>query len=493
VDVVARAIRNLVGVRRRDVFSPADRRGEGADRKKKAKASTAFGSGHWGTLDDAKQAGLMTRRGVMLGTLNGYYLTDASETHVALFGETGVGKDTAHVLPTIVMDDEASDEASMVISDPKDVTRRQTEDYRAQVSDIVVFAPFSDESVDINVLDTIDDFRSLQAVTRSLMAPTEMVKETAVSLHFRDLAATLLGAGILHVIDTSPRKSLPGVLDFFTTTHERLEDCLEAMVDTPHSDPELHRLIVSMGREIQQVKDRELSGVWSTAMRTLHLYRDPEIVRHTERSTVDLRTLQYGERPVTLYLVSPTPDDLAAYHPIYRSVLGVIFRYSAATRYRRRLLCVLNEFPAHGFMPEVDSGSATLRESGVRLFLVCQDLEQLWNVYGKGTQMWGNLHTKIFHGAANDETAKRVSGMLDTQTSMREVVNYHGGWFRRRASVSVQEHARPLLTPGEVGQLPPDELLLLVSGRPPFRLRKVWWFDDPVLKKRIRPAKEVHA
>ena len=39
--------------------------------------------------------------------------------------------------------------------------------------------------------------------------------------------------------------------------------------------------------------------------------------------------------------------------------------------------------------------------------------------------------------------------------------------------VSRQETARPLLTPGEVMQLPPDDELVMVSGQPPIRAKKL--------------------
>ena len=70
--------------------------------------------------------------------------------------------------------------------------------------------------------------------------------------------------------------------------------------------------------------------------------------------------------------------------------------------------------------------------------------------------------------ATNDErTAKRVSDALGTATEMRAMKNYAGHrlspWLGH-LMVSRQETARPLLTPGEVMQLPPDDELVLVSG-----------------------------
>jgi type IV secretion system protein VirD4 len=51
--------------------------------------------------------------------------------------------------------------------------------------------------------------------------------------------------------------------------------------------------------------------------------------------------------------------------------------------------------------------------------------------------------------------------------------------------VSRQETGRPLLTPGEVMQLPPDDELVLVSGVPPIRAKKARYFEDPRLAERV--------
>jgi type IV secretion system protein VirD4 len=52
--------------------------------------------------------------------------------------------------------------------------------------------------------------------------------------------------------------------------------------------------------------------------------------------------------------------------------------------------------------------------------------------------------------------------------------------------VSRQETARPLLTPGEVMQLPPHEAVVLVAGAPPIRATKIRYYADPRLAGRVR-------
>jgi len=53
--------------------------------------------------------------------------------------------------------------------------------------------------------------------------------------------------------------------------------------------------------------------------------------------------------------------------------------------------------------------------------------------------------------------------------------------------VSRQETARPLLTPGEVMQLPPDDELVLMSGCAPIRAKKARYFEDPEMAARVVP------
>ena len=59
--------------------------------------------------------------------------------------------------------------------------------------------------------------------------------------------------------------------------------------------------------------------------------------------------------------------------------------------------------------------------------------------------------------------------------------------------MSEQETPRPLLTPGEVLQLPADEALVLVSGAPPIRARKLQYYADRNFLTRCMPAPPLHA
>ena len=57
--------------------------------------------------------------------------------------------------------------------------------------------------------------------------------------------------------------------------------------------------------------------------------------------------------------------------------------------------------------------------------------------------------------------------------------------------VSRQETARPLLTPGEVMQLPQADELVLLSGQPPIRAKKLKYYEDRNFLERVVPAPEL--
>src|SRR3546814_20518839 len=74
--------------------------------------------------------------------------------------------------------------------------------------------------------------------------------------------------------------------------------------------------------------DNERSGVLSTAMSFLGLYRDPVVAQVTRACQWRISDLVEGERPATLYLVVP-PSDISRTKPLIRLILNQIGRRRA--------------------------------------------------------------------------------------------------------------------------------------------------------------------
>lgn len=96
------------------------------------------------------------------------------------------------------------------------------------------------------------------------------------------------------------------------------------MLATAHLGTSVHPVVASAARELLNKSENERSGVLSTAMSFLELYRDPVVARITARS-VWRRDLVDGPRPLSLYLVVP-PSDIVRTKPLMRLILNQIGR-----------------------------------------------------------------------------------------------------------------------------------------------------------------------
>ena len=85
-----------------------------------------------------------------------------------------------------------------------------------------------------------------------------------------------------------------------------------AMMSTAHLGDRPHPVVASAAREVLNKSDNERSGVLSTAMSFLGLYRDPTVAEVTSRLRLAHRR-PGGRRdhPVSLYLVVPPPTSPA--------------------------------------------------------------------------------------------------------------------------------------------------------------------------------------
>jgi len=233
------------------------------------------------------------------------------------------------------------------------------------------------------------------------------------------------------------------------------------MMATPHlGERGVHRVVAQAARELLNKSDNERSGVLSTAMSFLGLYRDPIAARVTSRCDWRIGDLVEAGHPVSLYLVVP-PSDISRTKPLVRLILNQIGRRLTKSlegvERRHQLLLMLDEFAALGRLDFFETALAFQAGYAIRAFLICQSLNQLAKAYGENNSVLDNCHVRIAFACNDERTAKRISDALGIATEQRAMKNYAGHrlspWLAH-LMVSRQETARPLLTPGEVMQLP---------------------------------------
>jgi type IV secretion system protein VirD4 len=457
-------------------------------RAREAKTAATYGSARWATPTEIRAAGLTAPDGVVLGRFERDYLRHDGPEHVLCFAPTRSGKGVGLVVPTLL-----TWPGSCIVHDIKGENWTLTSGFRSRHGRVLLFDPTNAKSAAYNPLLEVRrgewEVRDVQNVADVLVDPEGSLERRN---HWEKTSHALLVGAILHVLYAEPDKTLAGVASFLSDPKRPIEVTLRAMMTTAHlGEAGPHPVIASAARELLNKSENERSGVLSTAMSFLGLYRDPVVAKVTRHCDWRIRDLVEADRPTTLYLVVP-PSDISRTKPLVRLILNQIGRRLTedlqARGTRRRLLLMLDEFPALGRLDFFESALAFMAGYGLKSFLIAQSLNQIERAYGPNNAILDNCHVRVSFATNDERTAKRVSDALGTATEMRALKNYAGHrlspWLGH-LMVSRQETARPLLTPGEVMQLPHGDELVLVSGVPPIRARKARYFEDPRLTKRV--------
>jgi type IV secretion system protein VirD4 len=458
-------------------------------RARETKAANTFGSAEWADPAAIREAGLLGQDGVMLGKLADDYLRHDGPEHVLCFAPTRSGKGVGLVVPTLL-----TWPGSCIIHDIKGENWHLAAGFRSRHGKVLRFDPTDIKSSAYNPLLEIRqgewEVRDVQNVADVLVDPEGSLERRS---HWEKTSHSLLVGAILHVLYAEADKTLAGVANFLSDPKRSLSATMAAMMTTPHlGEAGPHPVIASAARELLNKSENERSGVLSTAMSFLGLYRDPVVAAVTSRCDWRIADLVDDKDPVSLFLVVP-PSDISRTKPLIRLMLNQIGRRlteDLIAPKRHRLLLMLDEFPALGRLDFFESALAFMAGYNIKAFLIAQSLNQIEKAYGSNNSILDNCHVRVSFATNDERTAKRVSDALGTATELRAMKNYAGHrlspWLGH-VMVSRSETPRPLLTPGEVMQLPPADEIVMVAGIPPIRATKARYFTDKRFMERVLP------
>ncbi len=457
-------------------------------RAREASRVDTYGSARWAEKEEVRAAGLLGTDGVVLGRYERDYLRHDGPEHVLCFAPTRSGKGVGLVVPSLL-----TWPGSAIVHDIKGENWQLTAGFRARHGRVLLFDPTNAKSAAYNPLLEVRrgewEVRDVQNIADILVDPEGSLEKRN---HWEKTSHALLVGAILHVLYAETDKTLAGVAAFLSDPKRPIETTLDAMMKTAHlGEAGPHPVIASAARELLNKSDNERSGVLSTAMSFLGLYRDPVIAEVTRRSDWRIADIVGGKAPATLYLVVP-PSDINRTKPLIRLLLNQIGRRLTedlqAKGGRHRLLLMLDEFPALGRLDFFESALAFMAGYGLKAFLIAQSLNQIEKAYGPNNSILDNCHVRVSFATNDERTAKRVSDALGTATEMKAMKNYAGHrlspWLGH-LMVSRSETARPLLTPGEVMQLPPTDEIVMIAGTPPIRAKKARYYEDVRFRDRV--------
>ncbi len=278
---------------------------------------TTYGSARWATERELREARLLDPAGVYLGRFGRQHIRHAGPEHVLCFAPTRSRKGVGLVVPTLL-----SWWSSVVVHDIKGENWTFTAGWRSRFSHCLLFDPTNPASAAYNPLLEVrrgpQEVRDVQNIADVLVDPEGSIERRN---HWEKTSHSLLVGAILHVLYAEPDKTLAGLGTFLSDPARPIERTLRLMLTTPHLGPSgVHPVVAQAARELLNKSENERSGVLSTAMSFLGLYRDPIVAAVTSRCDWRIADLVQAEHPVSLYLVVP-PSDISRTKPLVRLIL----------------------------------------------------------------------------------------------------------------------------------------------------------------------------
>ena len=476
-----------------------------------------YGSAHWASPAEVAATGLLdSEDGVYVGAWHDpragrlKYLRHNGPEHVIVFAPTRSGKGVGLVVPTLL-----SWPHSVLVNDIKGENWNLTAGWRARElgSTCLKFDPTSNDgtSTRFNPLEEIrlgsdHEVRDVQNIATMIVDPDGR----GLNDHWAKTGFSLLVGTILHVLYAEPDRTLRGVAAYLSNPgFDGVDEMFRHMLKTEH-DPEgvkdwtdaagrltnTHPVVAQSAKDMLNKADNERSGVLSTAMSFLTLYRDPVVAKNTEASDFKIDDLMSADKPVSLYLVVP-PSDKDRLKPLIRLIINQTVRTLArrlphgdGAAGRRRLLMMIDEFPSLGKLDILQEALAFIASYGINAYLICQDLSQLHAAYGKEEAITANCNVRIAFAPNGIETAEVLSKMAGSATVCNPTRSYSGSrlGLPMHVMAAEQEVMRPLLTADEAMRLPPEDALVFFAGHAPIYGRKIRYYKDPTFTARAALA-----
>nr|WP_320194015.1 type IV secretory system conjugative DNA transfer family protein [uncultured Desulfobacter sp.] len=498
-------------------------------RKKPKGNLNLHGTATWAKKKELPAMGLDAKEGVYVGGFplarGTKYLIHNGPEHILAFAPTRSGKGVGLVIPSLL-----AWPGSSVTLDIKGENYALTSGYRAKElhHKILKFDP-ADETFSFAKWNPLAEVR---INTNHAIADAQNIAQMicdpdgkGMKDYFTQAGYALLTGLILHVIVSKQDATLADVVAEITKSDNEgdVKNLLYAMIDKEHAQilkkrypdmdtdlaDNIQSTIDSYAGEAVIKADRELSGVVSTAVTNLSLYRDPIVAKNTSESDFFISDIMNSQNPVDLYLVV-SPANLDRLRPLLRVFFNLALRKftqkmefkngQAVVGYKHRLLLMLDEFTSLGKLEIMQKALAFMAGYGVKAYIIVQDLSQLQEAYTRDESITSNCHVRIAYAPNKIETAKLLSDMTGKTTVVDKKTSVSGKRLggMGNASVSISEVARPLLTPDECMRLKgpvkdekggiktPGDMLIFVAGYNTVYGQQILYFLDPVFQKRVK-------
>lgn len=476
----------------------------GLSRRQKPKVK-AFGIDAWGTMDDAKRAGLIDPKqepnGRVIGMFEGKRLTYRGPEHSLVVGASRSGKGVGHVVPTAL-----SWPGSLFAYDRKGEIWHITADHRKRFSHVIYFMPTSRTTARWNPMFEVRkgefEIADIQNVVGVLVDP---LGSKAGDLSFWDLSASQFFVGlILHVLYTAEDNDKN--LAYVRRLLINIEPTIDAMMHTKHyfetprtpdgrelsgpPAPVNHPEINLGATALMSMDVKVRSSVLGTAQSALTLFADPLVAYATSWSDFAIGDLVCSKNPVSFYLITPQAhaDRLAFLVRVMlrqsiNSLMEDIDFDSRGRQKNHRLLLMLDEFPKLGGLPFIENALGEMAGYGITCQLFCQSFNDVFGKYGVHTSIFDNMHITVTFATSEPKSIKSIIERAGKWLEYRESFSDPRSLMHKgNRSTSLAEQERYILGEQHVRSLDTTKEFVFVNNAKPIIADKIRHYEDPYYK-----------
>ncbi|MBS0377215.1 MAG: type IV secretory system conjugative DNA transfer family protein [Proteobacteria bacterium] len=460
------------------------------------------GDARFAARTEIAKAGLLGRRGIIIGQYGRRFLRLPGQQGVALAAPPRAGKGTGVVIPNAL-----TWPGSLVCVDIKRENWKVTAGARARSKQkCYLFDPFAEDgrTARWNPFSYVspDPGRRLNDLQRiaEMLYPDPLSGDPFWTASARSL---FLGIALYLFETPSLPKTIGEVLrQGMASDNEGFGEHWRRLIAgrNSHERPLSPECVRSL-YDVIDLAPTTASSIRKTFTSRLDLWLNPILDAATSGNDFNLRELR--SKRMSIY-VGVNPDDLHRLRPVlnlfFQQAIGLQTRelpeHNRKLKYQ--VMMLLDEFTALGRIPIIAEAISYLPGYNVRVVLVIQTPAQLREVYGmhNAEVMLKSLATRIVFAPKDYADAREISDELGFTTErVRSVSSPVGMASDRRGtrarSQTVSQQRRALLLPQEVKELSSQEALVFYEGLRPIRCRKVRYFADWRLRWRVRSAPAV--
>ncbi|NUR44792.1 MAG: type IV secretory system conjugative DNA transfer family protein [Sphingomonas sp.] len=449
------------------------------------------GKARFASEREIKAAGLRSKEGLLLGRKDGAMLCFGGSEHVLLYAPTRAGKGVGYVIPNLLNWPD-----SVVALDIKKENWDRSAGFRAaHGQEVHLFDPLDENgrTARYNPLgyvrtDPADLYDDLQRIAVMLF-PAESRGDP---FWFEAARSSFVAIGGYVAETPGLPLTIGEILRQLSATQDLKSHFDRIIADREGGRSTLSRHCVTALNDFLAASENTLNSVRKTVTARLGLWLNPRIDAATSTNDFDLRQLR--QRPLSIYL-GVTPDNLDRMAPLlnlfFQQVVDLNTRElpEQNPRFTRKVLLLLDEFPALGNVNVLAKSVAFIAGYGIRLLTVVQSPAQLRAIYGvdAARNFITNHAVEVVFAPKEQDVANELSERIGYDTVSARSRSGPKGLTRRSTSETISEHRRALMLPQELKLLPKSKAFILGTGIPPIIADKIVYYEDKAFVERLLP------